>query len=233
MTGGDARNALTLHDTSMHYRAVVPAPVVRRDLALAHRRSLDHIAAAGARFDGVRRVRLAAVVRDGYLSNAVEPPWVQPYGDPLLDAVHRLTCHAGTLTETWYRQLPIDPLDWVEAVGVVVATVPVVAFARAAGVPLPELPEPAPGEPTRLEARELETARLNWVPVAAPADRTAAVVQALSALPGEWNNLWQLAAAQYMSDRQMDDPRWNRGTLSRPQMELVASHLARLRDCVF
>jgi hypothetical protein len=42
-----------------------------------------------------------------------------------------------------------------------------------------------------------------------------------------------MAEAQYMSDRQMDDPLWNRGTLSRPQMELVAARLATLRDCVF
>jgi len=74
---------------------------------------------------------------------------------------------------------------------------------------------------------------LNWVPVAAPADQVASVVQALSALPDEWDNLWRLAEAQYMSDRQMDDPLWNRGTLSRPQMELVAGRLSLLRQCFF
>ena len=89
------------------------------------------------------------------------------------------------------------------------------------------------GPPHGREATELAPATLNWVPVAAPADQTASVVQALSALPGEWDNLWQLAGAQYMSDAQMADPLWNRGTLSRPQMELVAGRISRIRECFF
>jgi hypothetical protein len=218
---------------------------VRPDLVLAHRRSLDHVVAAGARLDGTRRRELAAVARAAFLAVEAPPPWARPFGDTLLDAVHRLTRHAGTLTDSWYRQLvgrepvpddaidAIDELDWVEAVGVVCATVPVVAFARAAGLPVPDLPDAVPGRPTGLVADELATAQLNWVPVAAPADRVAAVVQALSAAPGEWTNLWQLAAAQYMSDRQMDDPSWNRGTLSRAQMELVAGRLSAARQCFY
>ena len=100
-------------------------------------------------------------------------------------------------------------------------------------LPLPALPDPLPGEPHGHVVDELAPARLNWVPVAAPADQVASVVQALSALPDEWDNLWRLAEAQYMSDRQMDDPLWNRGTLSRPQMELVAGRLSLLRQCFF
>jgi hypothetical protein len=69
--------------------------------------------------------------------------------------------------------------------------------------------------------------------VAAPADQRAAVVQALSALPDEDANLWQLAAAQYMSDEEMADPAWTRGTLSRPQMELIAGRLSLRRECFF
>lgn len=220
-------------------RAVTGAtgPVVRADLALAHRRSFDHVVAAGSRFTGDQRRRIAEVARDAYLDADAPPPWEHPYGDPLLDAAHRLARHAGTLTESWYQRLVgeggVDPLEWVEVVGIVCAVVPPVAFARAIGAPLPTLPDAVPGAPTRLEALEIVPATLNWVPVAAPADRTASVVQALSALPSEWNNLWQLAAAQYMSDRQMDDPGWTRGTLSRPQMELVAGRLSLIRECFF
>ena len=83
------------------------------------------------------------------------------------------------------------------------------------------------------EAAELAPATLNWVPVGAPADRTASVVQALSALPDEYDNMWRLADSQYMSNEQMEDPRWNRGTLSRPQMELVAGRLSLIRECFF
>ncbi len=171
-----------------------------------------------------------------YLDPSPPPPWARPTGDPLLDGAFRLARYAGTITDDWYRSLlleGVDPLDWVELVGVVTAVVPVVAFHRAIGSPVPPLPAPRAGRRAGRVAPVLAAATLNWVPVAAPADQVASVVQALTALPDEFDNLWRLAAAQYMSDEQMADPRWNRGTLSRPQMELVAARLSLLRECFF
>lgn len=206
------------------------------DLRAAHRRSLAHVAAPGTRLTAERRARIAEVAIAAALSADPPPPWARPYGDPLLDGAHRLGRHAGTLTEAWYVQMVEDgvhPLDWVEVVGVVVAALSPVLFSRAIGEPLPSLPTPVTGLPHGREAVELAPATLNWVPVAAPADQVAAVVQALSALPDEADNMWRLAGAQYMSDAQMDDPRWTRGTLSRPQMELVAGRLSLIRECFF
>lgn len=209
---------------------------MRDDLAEAHRLSLAHVASPGARLTAARRVQIAEVARDAYLAVEPSPPWVRPFGDAALDVAYRLARHAGTITEQWYEQIigeGLHPLEFVEVLGVVVATVPPIAFARGAGLPLPVLPAAMAGEPTGREADELAPAKLNWVPVAAPADQVASVVQALSALPDEWDNMWRLAEAQYMSDRQMDDPLWNRGTLSRPQMELVAGRLSLIRECFF
>lgn len=212
------------------------SPFVRADLAEVHRLSLAHVAASGVRLTGERRVQIAAVARDAFLAADPSPPWVRPFGDPALDVAYRLARHAGTITLDWYEQIVTEgmhPLEWVEVVGIVVAAVPVIAFARAAGLPAPVMPSAVDGQPHGREAVELAPATLNWVPVAAPADRTASVVQALSALPDEWDNLWQLAGAQYMSDAQMADPLWNRGTLSRPQMELIAGRISRIRECFF
>lgn len=216
------------------------AAVVRSDLSGAHAASLAHVASPGARYAADRRLEIAAVARDAYLAAEPSPPWARPFGDPALDVAYRLARHAGTLTEDFYVQMVsvdppvgLHPLDWVEIVGVVVAVVPTVAFARAVGAPVAPLPDAVPGDPTGGEAHELAPAELNWVPVAAPADRVASVVQALSALPAEFDNLWRLAEAQYMSDAQMADPLWNRGTLSRPQMELVAGRVSLLRQCFF
>jgi hypothetical protein len=209
---------------------------VRDDLEVAHAASLSHVGGPGARLTAARRVQIAEVARDAYLAAEPSPPWVRPFDDAALDVAHRLARHAGTITEQWYEQIITEgmhPLEWVEIVGVVVATVPVVAFARAAGRPGPARVVAREGEPHGREAAELAPATMNWVPVAAPADRTASVVQALSALPDEWDNLWRLAGAQYMSDAQMADPLWNRGTLSRPQMELVAGRISRIRECFF
>ena len=209
---------------------------IRADLAEAHRQSLQHVASPGARLDAERRLQIAAAATQGYLAAEPPPPWVRPFADPALDVAFRLARYAGTITQEWYEQVITEgmhPLEWVEIVGIVVATVPPLAFARAAGRALPEFPPSVAGQPHGREAAELAPATLNWVPVAAPADTTASVVQALSALPGEWDNMWRLAAAQYMSDAQMADPAWNRGTLGRPQMELVAGRISRIRECFF
>jgi hypothetical protein len=209
---------------------------VRDDLGAAHEASLAHVVAPGALLTGARRRSIAEVAIAAALSAEPSPPWVRPYGDPALDLAYRLGRHAATIVEPWYEQLVAEglhPLEWVEVVGVVVGALPPVLFARAIGAPLPELPPPVDGPPHGREADELAPATLNFVPVAAPSDRTASVVQALSALPDEWDNLWRLAEAQYMGDRDMGDPLWNRGTLSRPQMELVAGRLSLLRECFF
>jgi hypothetical protein len=209
---------------------------VRDDLVAAHRASLAHVVAPGARFTGRERRRIATVATVAAMSAEAAPPWVRPTGDPALDLAFRLGRYASTITESWYEQLiaeGLHPLEWVEVVGVVVAALPPFVFARAIGAPQPQLPPPLAGPPHGREADELGRPTLNFVPVAAPADHAPSVVQALSALPDEWDNLWQLAEAQYMGDRDMDDPLWNRGTLSRPQMELVAGRLSLIRECFF
>ena len=210
--------------------------IVRPDLAEAHAASLAHIASPGCCFTGAERLRIAEIAREAFLERDPSPPWVKPFEKPEHNVAYRLARHAGTLTEGWYRALlaeGLTELEWVEVVGIVVAVIPVVAFARAAGVSPPADCSPGDAVPTGARAPELVSAELNWVPVAAPADQQAAVLQALSALPTEWSNLWQLAAAQYMTSDQMADPAWNRGTLSRPQMELVAGRISKLRECFY
>ncbi len=73
------------------------------------------------------------------------------------------------------------------------------------------------------------------MPVAAPADQVAAVVQAYTAVPGEMVNTWRMADAQYMPEPEMVDPGWTRrpGGLSRAQMELVAARVTQLRECFY
>ncbi len=209
---------------------------VRADLVEAHWTSFRHVASPGACLSAAQRIRLAEIARDAYLEAEPSPPWVRRYPEATENLAYRLARHAGTFSVDLYDRAiaeGMSALVWVEVVGVVVATVPVVAFARAIGWDIPAFPLPVVRGANGRVAPDLVDATLNWVPVAAPADRTAAVVQALSALPDEWANLWRLAAAQYMSDSQMDDPAWTRGTLSRPQMELVAGRISKLRECFY
>lgn len=81
---------------------------------------------------------------------------------------------------------------------------------------------------------ELAAAELNWVPVAAPADRTASVVQAYTALPEEHSRTWRLADAQYIPNLEMVNPSWTHGTLTRPQIKaFITTRVAQLRQCFF
>ncbi|MGD9702894.1 MAG: hypothetical protein AB7V74_10885 [Acidimicrobiia bacterium] len=152
-----------------------------------------------------------------------------------IDCVYRIARHASTLTDDWYQaQLDrgLDPIAYVEMVGVVVAVAAVDGFFRAAGLQRPPLPAAVIGEPSR-QHPPVESATLNWVPVAVPADRTAAVVQGLSAAPEEWANVARLHAAQYIPVDEMGELGWNRGTLDRGEMELVAARLSAARECFY
>jgi hypothetical protein len=157
------------------------------------------------------------------------------------DAVHRIAAHAGTLTQEWYHDVTsrlgdhvaVADAAYVELVAIASTVAAVVSFRRAAGLPAWDLPPATRGEPTRAEPDGLEPATLNWVRVAGPADERAAVVQAFTSVPAEHERLWRLADAQYIPDLEMVDPRWTRGTLSRPQMELIAARVSQLRECFY
>jgi hypothetical protein len=45
--------------------------------------------------------------------------------------------------------------------------------------------------------------------------------------------IWSMADAQYIPDKEMVDPRWSRGTLSRMQMELIATRVSQQRECFY
>jgi hypothetical protein len=162
-------------------------------------------------------------------------PGAELLPDAVVDAVYLIARQAATLTDDWYRtQLArgIDPFSYVEMVGVVVAVAAVDGFFRAVGLERPPLPPAVAGTPHGRHP-EVEAATLNWVPVAVPADKQAAVVQGLSAAPAEWDNVKRLAAAQYVPVDEMGELAWSRGTLSRADMEFVAARLSAARECFY
>ncbi|MGD9749590.1 MAG: alkylhydroperoxidase-related (seleno)protein [Acidimicrobiia bacterium] len=223
------------------------ALAVRDDLRRSHEQAWRHVAAPGSWWNGAERVAIARVALAALDDPDPLPPWVAPTAagrrpagsdglpEAAVDAAYRIARHASTLTDGWYRSIlerGIGALAYVELVGVVIAVAAVDGFARAAGVDRPPLPFPESGEADHRHP-PLAEAELNWVPVAAPADQKAAVVQALSAVPAEWENLAQLHAAQYIPVHEMGDMGWTRGTLDRPQMELVAARLSAARQCFY
>lgn len=221
---------------------------VRDDLAEAHRLAWEHLAAPGSWWTGAERVELASTALVAIADPDPLPPWVgvttsdrlaggRGAPDAAQDVAYRIARHAGTLTVDVYRAAAdaIGELPYVELCAIVSTVAAVAHFHRNAGLPLPPLPDPIDGDPTGERPAELATAELSWVPVAAPADEVAAVVQAYTAVPGEQRNTWRMAAAQYMPDAEMIHPDWSRraGGMTRAQMEVVATRIAQLRECFY
>ena len=220
---------------------------VRADLADAHRSAWDALTRPGTWWTGPQRAELAATALGAMTSASPLPPWTAPstvdgfLADELLapamahDAIYRVAAHASTLTEAWYEGMSdaLTDLAYVELVAIACAVAAIVSFRRAAGLEPWKLSAPTEGEPSRLTPPDLVPAGLNWVRVTSPADDRAAVVQAFTSVEAELDRLWMLAAAQYIPNLEMVDPRWTRGPLSRPQMELVAARVSQLRECFY
>jgi hypothetical protein len=221
--------------------------VIRPDLAAAQTHAWRQVTMPGASWTGEQRTAIAEIALEALDDTDPLAPWVSPsqagrkmpagqlLSDAVIDAVYRLARHAASLTESWYHtqiERGIDPVAYVELVGVVAAVAAVDGFFRAAGLERPPLPATIAGAPHGRHP-QVEPATLNWVPVAIPADRDAAVVQGLSAAPDDMDTVRVLAAAQYIPFDEMGELGWSRGTLSRGEMELVAARLSRARECFY
>ena len=222
-------------------------PSVRTDLAEAHRLAWEHIASPGTWWTAAQRVEIARTVRLSIEDDDPLPPWVgisatdrlpgdRVAPDAAHDIAYRIGRHAGTITADVAATAigELGALPYVELCAIASSVGAVVHFRRNIGIAVDPFPEPVDGEPSR-EHPELAEAELNWIPVAAPADQTAAVVQAYTGVPAEQANTWRMGGAQYMPAEEMIHPDWSRreGGLSRAQMELVAARVAQLRECFY
>ena len=220
---------------------------VRADLVFAHEQSWSALSQPGTWWSGAQRRELSRTAVLAVSKAEPSPPWVAAStvsandlqinfaSTAAHDAVYRIARHAATLTNDWYQRVTqeIEPLAFVELCGVVCTVATVLSFRRALDLGIPELAPAMPGEPSRIKPANVVDATLNWVPVVGPADKNAAVVQAFTAVPETNRVIWAMADAQYIPDKEMIDPHWTRGTLSRVQMELVATRVSQQRECFY
>ena len=144
------------------------APVpVRDEIVTAHGEVWRRIARPGTWFDGPTRVAIAAesrnatscalcIERKAALSPFSIEGTHESLGDlpeTIVDVVHRIVTDPARLRRQWYDDVVesgLNDTEYVEIVGVVCSTVSVDTFARAIGVPAPDLPTPEPGAPSRV-----------------------------------------------------------------------------------
>ncbi len=165
------------------------------------------------------------------------------------DLVHRLSTDASRLSESWLQQQLDERFGvdhYVELLSVVVAVVSIDAFHTALGLALEPLPAPQTGEPTRKRPQGVRSGT-GWVPMLSSADATAEdadiyagmrrdanVIKAMSLVPDGVRLLRKQSAAMYLEIDDIGNPASNgERTLSRPQIELVASRVSALNDCFY
>jgi len=226
---------------------VAQQSLMRDDLVVAHAEVWERVTNSGTYWNGAQRRAIAIVVLSSLGDDIKLPPWTsnvrsekifldaEVLNDDTIDAIYRISVNASTLTEDWYRRIiarGLNPLAFVELVGVVVAVSGVHGFYQSIGIQLPPIPDSKMGE-LYVGGPSVEAANLNWVLVAVPADSNAAVVQALSAVPAAWDLVSQILASHYIPVKEMGNLNWNRGRLTRVQMETIASRLSEARECFY
>ena len=238
----------------------VPAPV-RAAFAESHQRFWDRLAAPGTWWTGAERVAIARearaardcpycrerkavrsphTVRGGHTAATELPP-------AAVEVIHAVMTDAGRLTRTWYRACLADGLSdgqYVEIVGTVAALVSIDQFCLGLGMREHPLPAPVPGEPSRYRPASAgpDQAWVSMVPADNagtpeadlwPAGRTGNVIRAMSLVPDEVRTLNDLGAVHYLPNAHVPDPSASQGSLSRPQIELVAGKVSILNDCFY
>jgi hypothetical protein len=237
-----------------------PPYPVRAELVGAHARVWDRLARAGTWLDGRTRVRVAAETRNApgcALCSRLEAV-LSPYAvegthdargelpDNWIEMIHRIVADPGRLTHAWYRRMlasGITDAEYVEIVSVIAHVTAIDTFARGLGIPVPALPAPLPGTPSRYrpaEARQHEA----WAPNIAwhehgpnEADYFAGppanIRRALSLVPDEARSFFDLVAHQYLPGPVMRDFGREYRAITHAQIELLAGRISAINQCVY
>jgi hypothetical protein len=233
----------------------------RAGLLAAIEEAWRRLARPGTWWTGAERLAIAAEVRRAAAcplcrarKEALSPASVAGTheGRGLLDehaveAVHRLATDASRITERFVRQLAEGPLGeerYVEIVSVVAIVVGLDALDHALGRPAPPLPAAVDGAPTRQRPSGARR-NLAWVATLAPEDVSAGDVnpyavhgdknihRALSLVPQEVLNFFDLDVELYLKDREIRDFAHEFRAISHAQIELIAARTSALNRCYY
>ncbi|MBX3499869.1 MAG: hypothetical protein KF889_10525 [Alphaproteobacteria bacterium] len=203
--------------------------------------------AAQCRLCAARKVALSPSMAAG----DHDTPGVLPA--PAIEAIHRIRTDPGRLGHGWYRGIVEAGLDeerYVELVSVIAITVAVDTFRRASGLEPWRLPAPKPGMPTRRRPTGAKPG-VAWMATLLPDDCTAEdpdlyqaqpgprrrgggyVHHALSLVPRSMMHWWDMFEVMYLPSAAMRDFAREYRAVSHAQIELLASRVAALNQCVY
>lgn len=166
---------------------------------------------------------------------------------PMVEIVHRLTTDAGRLTKAWLHATLAEGVteeQYVEAVGVIAVVVALDTFDLSLGLPQRPLPPPRAGTPTRHRPAGAKR-DLAWVHTVAPealgpgdpdpytVHGVKNIHRALSLVPQEVLNFFDLDVELYLKDHEIRDFTREFRALSHAQMELLAGRVSSLNGCYY
>lgn len=237
-----------------------PLPI-RAGLARELYRAWARLAAPGTWWDGRERLAIAAEVRNAQACGLCRrrKEALSPYAlqgshdhagvlpDAAVEIAHRLATDAGRLKRGWVEAMctaGVTEEQYVEIVGVVALVTALDTFERALGLDLRPLPAPQAGEPSR--KRPAGAARdLAWVSTVAPQALAAGdpnpyavhgeknIHRALSLVPHEVFNFFDLDVELYLKDGEIRDFDSEYRALTHAQIELLAGRVSALNGCYY
>lgn len=165
--------------------------------------------------------------------------------DAAIEAVHRLKRDASRITERWVRDIVDGGLGeerYVELIGIVATVTALDTFDGALDRPRRSLPSPQPGEPSRHRPQGARR-DLAWVATLAPeavqpndpnpypvhGDKN--IHRALSLVPQEVVNFFDLDVELYLKDHEIRDFGNEYRAISHAQIELIAARASALNRC--
>ena len=211
--------------------------VLRPDLPPALAAEWHTLASAGTWFAGAQRIAIAAEARDAMALPPVSPLSRRAHlprahlQAVVQRAARRVAADAAAIDLALIDELVAAGLDHpavAEVIGVVARLSAVDRLFQALGLPLPPLPAPQSGEPSRQPPRGPQITGQSFLPMIAQ----VSIPQTLSLVRAESRAWQQLADALYMSFAEMEDLDFRRH-LHRRQLELVAARTSLRNDCFY
>lgn len=196
----------------------------------AHDETRRAFARPGAWWDGADRLRIVVETRNAHDPDlgAEKPEALTGDLPPIaVEAIHGIRNDSGRLTRRWFDELidmGLQPEAYVELVSVAASSVIVDTFAQGIGRGLPELPDPEPGAPTFERSDDVVDAGA-WLPI--KREGHANILRSLGLVPSALKLFFDTFNPSYYM-------RPNAAfSISRPQVELVASRVSAVNECFY
>ena len=234
---------------------------IRSDLIEAHRDCWSRLSEAGSWLDADRKINLAAEVRKARecsfcneQKGAISPNAVTglhsdigQLSGPEVEVIHRIVSDPARLSKDWYTNIismGLTEEEYIEIIGIIAMVMIVDTFTFALGLDNRNLPLPKPGKPSYYKPLGAKT-KAAWVPIVEPEDanpsdgelypnpKVGYILRALSAVPTSKFHFWDLMHAHYLPEPIIYQFDRDYRAISRSQMEIIASRVSALHECLY